>query len=201
MAVEVDLASIRGSAGTIITFTIPATTATADLGTIITIATTLAPNGGLTLSGDQLVIYQTDDNTASLLLSKIQRLNAGGTPEAGPIYSFNADNALTNNAWSTQVNGWGTVPNIALAPNQGISTAGSHTPPNSVVFDNSGDANRSTANAFGLGSFNVTDVATSLGALNLDNLRYNGPVTAADKTAWLIRIHNPANWIGREDVP
>ncbi len=187
-------------AGTIITFTVPATTATADLGTITTIATTLTPNGGLTFAGDQLVIYQTDDNTASLLSSKIQRLNAGGTPEAGPIYSFNADNALGNNAWSANLNGWGTVPNTTQA-SPGISPSGSHTPPNSVVFDNSGDPNRTATNAFGLGTFDITNAADPMGnTKDLDNLRYNGPITAATKTAWLIRIHNPANWIGRDDT-
>lgn len=154
---------------------------------------TIAQSNGssdLNLSaGDQLFIYQTNDN---LYDGTIERLNGLGGVEAGMIYAFNGDNSAPN------TNGW-------LDPGNGHTSAASQLPDNMTALATSdGSGNASIANANGMLTQANVYVSNSspdpdgLATDEYDNYIYNGPTAAAPKTEWLQRIHTTANWFASD---
>lgn len=126
-------------------------------------------------SGDQLLIYQTAGNTVGGAVTMVSAFN---------------NSVYVNPGFITIANGWqvGTLPQTG----QTGGTAECNAPAGLIVYDGS---NASTATAFGLGSFAVG------GLTGLDNYKYNGTYSFANKTAALTAINNPANWVADDVTP
>ena len=133
-------------------------------------------------AGDQLFLYQTDNNVYS---GNMQRLDENGAAEPGLIYAFNGDNSGSTNGWK--------------APGDPHTSASSQAPANmTVLLTSDGSGNASIANANGM----LTQAPTSTGpADEYDNYVYDGPTGAASKAEWLTRLHTTTNWNSTDDMP
>lgn len=153
-------------------------------GTITTLDTT-AKRFNLSLDGDQILIFQTSDDTAS---GSIQRLTSAGGTESAFVYAFNEDHNAGLGAVN-DVDGWWQNP---ASVTQANAATQSRLPAGSTAVNSSdGTGNAGTADAFGrLGS--------SLASVEYENWVYSGPTTSATKTGWLQRIHTVANWTGND---
>ncbi|MGZ0167023.1 MAG: beta strand repeat-containing protein, partial [Planctomycetales bacterium] len=91
-------------------------------------------------------------------------------PLAAPtlVYGFNMNLAASNTS------GWST----AAGP---LDTQQSNLPPNGTAVTAVGQTNNAFGFAFQLGS-------------EVDNAKYTGPATGADKAAWLAQVNNVGNW-------
>ncbi|MCG8580598.1 MAG: T9SS type A sorting domain-containing protein [Bacteroidales bacterium] len=143
------------------------------------------PNGSSDMNlsaGDQLFIFQTDNN---LYNGVMQRLNSNNEPEPGMIYAFNGDNTQPN------THGW-------LDAGNSHTSSASQLPPNMTALTTSdGSGNASIANANGMlvnGDVQVLNPSYETAPDEFDNYRYDGPVTQATKEEWLIRLHTTSNW-------
>ncbi|MBB6462118.1 cadherin-like domain-containing protein [Flammeovirga kamogawensis] len=172
------------TAGTIIRFTNESTTTLAiknpNHGTLF------HSNGSSDMNlsaGDQLFIYQTDNNTYN---GTIQRLDGSSNTEAGMIYAFNGDNSSPN------THGWLDSPNTH-------TSAASQAPDNMTILSTvDGTGNASYANANGMltqAQLKGNLSQEELSAGEYDNYIYDGPTSSATKPDWLIRIHTVSNWL------
>lgn len=130
--------------------------------------------------GDQIMVYQTAGGTPTGAVTMVSGFN-------GSVYTNTAPGP--GDGIISITNGWqvGTLPQ----PSQVISaTSESNAPAGLVVYNG---ANAATATALGLASFPVQG-----GLTGQDNYKYAGPCTAADKTAFLTLINNPANWVASD---
>ena len=96
--------------------------------------------------------------------------NAESTPTL--IYGFSTDDASGQD--TSPVDGWADVGTTITAQKTNL-------PPGGTAITSAGQTN----NAFGWSFVNGSEV---------DNLKYTGPETAADKSTWLARINDPSNW-------
>ena len=137
--------------------------------------------------GDQLMIYQTLDNTPS---GEIQRLDSYGSPEPGMIYAFN-----TNVDENAHTYGWSTNVSYDRSASESELPLNLNKMPDEMipVETNDGSGNANEANAFGQLGLPPEE--------ETDNYRYDGPTTSADRSTWLSRIHTVANWSRDNSTP
>lgn len=153
-------------------------------GTFSTLDTT-AKRFNLSLDGDQILIYQTSDDTPT---GTIQRLASGGGTEGAFIYAFNEDQNAGLGAVN-DVDGWWLNP---ASVSQVNASTQSRLPAGSTAVNSSdGTGNAGTADAFGrLGS--------SSASVEYEDWAYTGPTSSTSKSGWLRRIHTVANWTGND---